>query len=527
MLFRDSPSCARKRDLWPRLCHHNLARRGETKWRICVTPREKNEPTLRASSSLTENRRGLKVLVRRSVCGIGRVQMNNVGLGITLKKLSKQEGQWVLEVERMIPLGRALHQPTPQKIEGQALIGRHLRAVPELAAMAEATETLMLDESAEDCYAIWEGRWVDEEMVKVLAPGSPKGRKSAMGAAAPRTSGVTRLELSKLQQINDALVSRIANLEASNGNSLVAQFDQMSRVLNSFSSRLKTIEEKLGVEAPAEVEIPAVGAAGVAAATPPTPAREAPSGTPAKEAPSVEASDAESGEPGASAESPAVSEGEEEAGSVEAAANTPIATEENASGTPVAAAAEAEGEEAESSPSGEPEALEEEAAVDAAAAEEIVKPEKRMRIPKTGAMKQSMTILIGEDVGFNERDKKVDLSEGTFFRCTVLDDKETVIGLMIADVEATIRLSSILLMLTDSERDSQLKSGDATDDSIETMSEIFNTMSATINNMKVNPHVRVTPLAPMPPGEFQWPDTCKRRVDIDVEVGGIIVVCAI
>ncbi|MBL4636426.1 MAG: hypothetical protein JKY56_21370 [Kofleriaceae bacterium] len=383
-----------------------------------------------------------------------------MSLGITLKKLSKQEGEWTLEVERMVPLGRSLHQPVPQKIEGQALIGRHLRAVPELAGMAAVTEELMLNDQALDCYEIWEGKWVDEDMIKSLAPS--RKQSGGMAPAGPRGSGVSRRELAKLQRISDALAKRVALLEGASANSLVTQFDQLSRVLSSFASRLKTVEEKLGVEAPPEVAIPPVGAAGLAPA-PAAPVAGAPA-APAAAAP-VEAAD-----PAVAEESPAVDE--------------------------------------------EPK-------------EEVIQPEKRMRMPKVGALKQALVMLVGEEVALKEREEKVDLGADTYYRVSVLDDQDVLVGLMIADTEATIRLSSLLLMLPDAERDGQLETGEPSEDSTETMSEIFNTMSATLNNVKNNPHVRTTPLIEMPQDEFQWPNTCKRRLDVDVEGGGVLIICAI
>ncbi len=428
----------------------------------------------------------------RSSRGIGRLQMNDVSLGITLKKLSKQEGEWTLEVERMVPLGRSLHQPMPQKIEGQALIGRHLRAVPELAGMAAITEELMLNDQALDCYEIWEGKWVDEEMIKSLAPS--RKQSGGMAPSGPHGTGVSRRELSKLQRISDALAKRVALLEGASAASLVIQFDQMSRVLSSFASRLKSVEEKLGVESPPEVAIPPVGAAGLA------PAIAAPVAAEAAATP-VAAEAAAAPVAGEAAAAPVAGE----------AAAAPVAGE--------AAAAPVAGE--------DPVAAEESPAIEQEPQEEVIQPEKRMRMPKVGAMKQSLVMLVGEELALKEREEKVDLSADTYYRVLVLDDQEVMVGLMLADTEATIRLSSLLLMLPDSERDGQLETGEPSEDSTETMSEIFNTMSATLNNVKNNPHVRTTPLIEMPQGEFQWPNTCKRRIDVDVEGGGVLIICAI
>ena len=161
------------------------------------------------------------------------------------------------------------------------------------------------------------------------------------------------------------------------------------------------------------------------------------------------------------------------------------------------------------------------------AQEKPQRPAKRMRPPTKTAMRQSLETLVGEEIALKERSKHVDITDGTFFQAELHDDDGLLVGTMIADVEATVKLACMLMMLPEDEVQEQLAANEASEDSVETMSEIFNTMSATINNVKSNPHVRTTPLAPLNPQEFEWVKTTKRRIDVDVGCGGVISICAV
>ena len=150
-----------------------------------------------------------------------------------------------------------------------------------------------------------------------------------------------------------------------------------------------------------------------------------------------------------------------------------------------------------------------------------------MRPPSQVAIRQSLQMLVGEEIALTERSTPCDFEDGTFFRVEILDNSDLLVGTMIADLEATVRLACKLLMLPEGEVSEQLDASEASEDSVETMSEIFNTMSTTINNIKSNPHVRTTPLALLDPQEFEWVKNTKRRIDLDVEGGGVLSVCAI
>lgn len=90
-------------------------------------------------------------------CALHPQVMGELSLSTTQKRLSKEEGQWGLEVERMVPLGRYLCRPVPQTIARQDLSARHIRDVPDLSPMADTTKHLMSEEASAGCYVIWRG----------------------------------------------------------------------------------------------------------------------------------------------------------------------------------------------------------------------------------------------------------------------------------------------------------------------------------------------------------------------------------
>ncbi|MCP4448519.1 MAG: hypothetical protein GY811_24730 [Myxococcales bacterium] len=386
--------------------------------------------------------------------------MSETGLGTTLKRLTQHDGEWVLEVERLVPLGRHLHQPHEQKIEGANLISRHMRAVPELGEMAESTEALMAEQSPAEAYELWEGRWLDVEMVRTLSLVDAK--KSESIRSGNSVAGASRKAVAKLERSQDKLIERLDRLEQGGGS---AQLEKMTALVEALMSKVGSLEAKLGMD-PEELE--ALTAVAKAAAE-------------------------ESGDESEVSVDGEYSESEE-------------ATSEDGGGAETDEEQEAAGEEKEKEPA---------------------RPEKRMRPPSPIAMRQSLEMLVGEEIGLKERKTHTDFSEDVFFRVLILDDKNVLVGTMIADLEATVRLACKLLMLPESEITEQLGTGTASEDSTETMSEIFNTMSATINNVKSNPHVRTTPLEELDPEEFEWVKDTKRRVDLDVDGGGILSICAV
>lgn len=485
----------------------------------------------------------------------GDLGMSETGLGTSLKRLTQSEGDWVLEVERLVPFGRHLHQPVKQKIEGASLIGRHMRAVPELSEMVELTERLMSDEAPAEAYELWKGEWLDVEMVRILslanarAPDVVRSGGQAEGGASRKAVAVLERSQSKLQERLDALEQG-------------EQFEKMAALIERLTEKVSALEAKLGMD-PAEAQAFAAEAKAKAKANARGPSQDkSSSGSPEEESSSKSDSVSESAPTPASAgdessvaeSAPAPAEASSsDDSSVEAAEagadhessaskSTPAPAEVSSNDDSPAETAEANAEDensaAEAADSPAEASTEDdrsndesgEAGVDEAGGTDQEKPQrpaKRMRPPTKTAMRQSLVTLIGEEIALKERSKHIDFTDGTFFRAELHDDDGLLVGTMISDIEATVKLACMLMMLPEDEVQEQLASNEASEDSVETMSEIFNTMSATINNVKSNPHVRTTPLGPLNPQEFEWVKTTKRRIDLDVGCGGVISICAV
>jgi len=331
----------------------------------------------------------------------------NSALATKLKRLSQHDGEWVLEVERMFPQGDALYQPTEQKVHGAHSIAKLMQALPELTPMAEATQQLMEEEP--QSYELWQGAWLEAEMVHILSATSAKAAANLPVHKSPRHQAQSKIQqhaptdatVKKLQATIEALEAKVRALSAAQENGEDSQ------------------EEK---EVPTE--------------------------------------------------------------------EMPIPNEE-------------------------------------VSIEKPARPFKRINLPSLIAVRHSLSTLLGKEITLVERKEHHPLCEEPLFHVLVQDDEGTLVGIMIADMEATVRLSCTLLMLPEDEITEQLANAVASDDSQETMSEIFNTLSSVVNNVKNNPHIRTSPLDEFTLEDFSWVQSTKRRLDLNVESGGFISICAV
>lgn len=107
------------------------------------------------------------------------------------------------------------------------------------------------------------------------------------------------------------------------------------------------------------------------------------------------------------------------------------------------------------------------------------------------------------------------------YASTLLDDNDEVIGAMITDLKATIYLGGGLLMMPDDILREQIKEGKPEEDVLESMSEVFNTLSSLINDIPNNPHIKVTPAKLLDASEYSWMESPLNRFDAQEEHGGI------
>ncbi|MCB9606019.1 MAG: hypothetical protein H6716_05470 [Polyangiaceae bacterium] len=146
-------------------------------------------------------------------------------------------------------------------------------------------------------------------------------------------------------------------------------------------------------------------------------------------------------------------------------------------------------------------------------------------VPPPSAFEQCIATLVGSDVELEPPDGSAhDLAE--FFSARLVSDDDELRGVMLADLEAVARMGGSLLMLPEPEVLQQISSGTPSQDSLEAMSEVFNTLTAEFNNVEGNPHVRSRPLGPVDPEDVKWFKYARNRVEFKMPEGGLLVMLA-
>lgn len=204
----------------------------------------------------------------------------------------------------------------------------------------------------------------------------------------------------------------------------------------------------------------------------------------------------------------------EEAAAAPGEAEEAKASEAGAADAPADAKADAPAEaKAEESAEAAPEATEEQAPAE---------PEEDLPDPiafcTLDAYEKSLEMLLGDGVSLSRGKEALACDEGSWV-CILLDDEDVPRGAMFADLECTVDQGCRLLMLPEAQKDEQLSAGAPTEDVIESMSEIFNTQSATLNQVSGNPHLRTTPLAPPDFETYPWLKRPRSRLDIQDGTG--------
>ncbi|MGE3674464.1 MAG: hypothetical protein AB7K71_32640, partial [Polyangiaceae bacterium] len=146
-------------------------------------------------------------------------------------------------------------------------------------------------------------------------------------------------------------------------------------------------------------------------------------------------------------------------------------------------------------------------------------------VPPPNAFERCIATLVGSDVELEPPDGDTsDLSE--FFGARLVSDDDELRGVMLANLEAVARMGGLLLMLPEPEVLQQIASGAPSQDSLEAMSEVFNTLTAEFNHVAGNPHVRSRPLGPVDPEDLKWFKYARNRVEFKLPEGGLLVMLA-
>jgi hypothetical protein len=159
-------------------------------------------------------------------------------------------------------------------------------------------------------------------------------------------------------------------------------------------------------------------------------------------------------------------------------------------------------------------------------APEALAPEPKLKMPTVKDFRASLRQLVGDDVTIEAVKKPTfDLEDQAdrCYGCEVLDDKGEVVGAMLADLLATVWIGGGLMMLPHGALAEQVRKVRPSDDAIEAMSEVLNTLCALFNYVPGNPHVRTRPAARLDPTEHPWMLSPLARADYKEGKGGFIV----
>ncbi|MEZ4230813.1 MAG: hypothetical protein R3B89_16675 [Polyangiaceae bacterium] len=146
-------------------------------------------------------------------------------------------------------------------------------------------------------------------------------------------------------------------------------------------------------------------------------------------------------------------------------------------------------------------------------------------VPPPNAFERCIATLVGSDVELEPPDGEAEHLEA-FYGAKLMGDDDVLRGVMLADVEAVARMGGLLLMLPEPEVLEQITEGAPTQDAMEAMSEVFNTLTAEFNNLEGNPHVRSRPLALADPDDVKWFKHARNRVEFKLPDGGLLVMLA-
>jgi hypothetical protein len=148
-------------------------------------------------------------------------------------------------------------------------------------------------------------------------------------------------------------------------------------------------------------------------------------------------------------------------------------------------------------------------------------------LPEIPDIQGMFRMLVGNDVHLisSPSDRVTAFSRKTksFYIAKLIDDDDGVVGGMIVDLVALVRLGGGLLMMPEEVLKEQIEAKQPEGDVIESMSEVFNTASSLINEIEGNPHIRVAPVEVLHFSEFPWLENPKLRVDMEDEHGGKII----
>lgn len=151
-----------------------------------------------------------------------------------------------------------------------------------------------------------------------------------------------------------------------------------------------------------------------------------------------------------------------------------------------------------------------------------------LQVPSSDAILDLVRGLAGDNVRMSKvapGSFTLDTASAGYLACLKSDGGE-VLGALIMDTEATIRLAGGMLMEDVEELDAQVEDGTPSDDVLDAAGEVLNTLTSAVNKTSGNAHVRAGALETLESSEQAWLTSARAREDFNFSVGGrLVVVC--
>ncbi len=427
------------------------------------------------------------------------------------KRLVRHNGRWILEIECLVALPDNVLRPMIERIEGDDVILYHLESSPSGQVLATAASRLLrsyTDPHDERAFEVRHGAWVpamvgdfhDEPKLEAAPTQDVSGKRT--GEVGMRTEMATmalaferlsrRLTESEKRQMQGELPQEIA-----------MRLDELEDDNGKLRNKVGDLEVQVRVLLGAATED----------------VREAASRAVAERAGRAGGAVRDGGGMPALARGQEPSMPDELTAKEGAAAAIPEATKRRE----VAPAAGPPSAVAEGAPPVEDDDDEE---VDDVPDPEPITPAKPLLFPNALEVNKAAQTLLGKEMSLTAAEKKGPKfnkkGADAFYMCRLVDDAGLEVGALIADLAATIALGGKLMMIPKEELDSMLASKTPSEDVISAMSEVFSTLSGTINAVPDGLHIKVNPLEQLDVQAVSWTVKCGSRVNFVDGAGGSV-----
>lgn len=145
-----------------------------------------------------------------------------------------------------------------------------------------------------------------------------------------------------------------------------------------------------------------------------------------------------------------------------------------------------------------------------------------LALPPLAALNECLGTLMEGAPPLESSQAAPDLSElGALQACKLLDDEGRECGAILLDLRAAVLLGAALLAVPRDEALRQITENDASEDTLLAMSEICNNLTAPVNAVRGNRHVRATTLVGVDVGSLP---RSRARLDLTVDGGRLLLV---